>query len=103
MWRFFHKFCEWFTVTIYPRYVTRPKSPQEIEKAMGPFAALGLMGALGSTDAVHIHWGCCPKDLKILHVGKEGYPTIAYNVTGKSVHMYMSIKSFSPMHMKIFQ
>ena len=41
-----------------------------------------------STDAVHIHWGCCPNSLRTLHTGKEGFPTLAYNVTGKSLNIH---------------
>jgi hypothetical protein len=32
---------------------------------MGPYAAVGLTGAIGSADVVHIHWGKCPDELKI--------------------------------------
>ena len=86
MWKFFHEFCEWFRKVIYPKFVKPPRTNSEIEKAMGPYAALGLMGAIGSTDAVHIHWGCCPSELRTLHTGKEGFPTLVYNVTGIVFH-----------------
>ena len=49
---------------------------------MGPYIALGLNGACGSTDAVHFSWCCCPSHITNLHTGKEGIPTLAYNVTG---------------------
>ena len=49
---------------------------------MGPYLVLGLNGAIGSMDVVHIPWGMCPSSLKTLHTGKEGFPTIAYNCTG---------------------
>ena len=88
MWKFFHQFCCWFKETIYPKYVIPPRTHAELEKAMGPYAALGLMGAIGSSDAVHIHWGCCPNSLRTLHTGKEGFPTLAYNVTGKSLNIH---------------
>ena len=58
------------------------KSYSALEIAMGPYCALGLNGAIGSPDVVHIPWGRCAKNLKTLHTGKEGYPTIAYNCTG---------------------
>jgi hypothetical protein len=67
---------------------------------MGPYFALGLNGAFESVDVLHLHWGrhrvlceahhvrhfllptgMCPLALRILHVGKEGFPTIAYNVS----------------------
>jgi len=84
---------------VYPLYVHPPRNPAELAKAMGPYCALGLNGAFESTDAVHVHWGklyisaaifpcsqilaagMCPADKKILHTGKEGYPTIVYNVS----------------------
>ena len=53
MWRFFHEFCAWHTEVIYPKFVSVPKTRHELEKIMGPYIALGLNGACGSTDAVH--------------------------------------------------
>ena len=88
MWKFFYQFCCWFEETIYPKYVIPPRTHAALEKAMGPCAALGLMGAIGSTDAVHIHWGFCPNSLRTLRTGKEGFPTLAYNVTGKSLNIH---------------
>ena len=79
---FFHTFCAWFREDIYQKFVKKSRGPEELEKVMGPYAALGLMGAIGSTDAVHIHRGCCPSTLRTLHTGKEGFPTLVYNVTG---------------------
>ena len=45
IWRFFHQFCAWFTDVIYPKFVSLPKTRQELEKIMGPYIALGLNGA----------------------------------------------------------
>ena len=57
MWSFFHKFCAWFTEVVYPKFVSLPKTRHELEKIMGPYIALGLNGACGSTDAVHFASG----------------------------------------------
>jgi hypothetical protein len=61
---------------------------------MGPYIALGLNGAIGSTDAVHIHWDKCPAGHKTFFQGKEGFPTIVFNVTvthdGKAMHVSSS-------------
>ena len=58
---------------------------------MGPYCVLGLNGAIGSTDVVHIHWAMCPAALKTLHAGKEGYTSLAFNVTcthdGRAIHV----------------
>ena len=50
---------------------------------MGTYLAVGLNGAIRRMDVVHIPWGMCPHTLKVLHTGKEGFPTIAYNCTGE--------------------
>ena len=49
----------------------------EIEAA---YAAVGILGACGSMDVVHIPLGACPYGLINMCTGKEGYPTLAYNV-----------------------
>ena len=82
MHNFLHSFTSWFRAEMYPRMATQLKSYSALEIAMGPYCALGLNGAIGSPDVVHIPWGRCAKNLKTLHTGKEGYPTIAYNRTG---------------------
>jgi len=55
-----------------------------------PFFALGIPGALASMDVVHFHWGRCPYSLQNLHIGKEGYPTVACEMActhdGKFIH-----------------
>lgn len=97
---FFHKWCKWIRKEIFPKFVNAPSTKEQISAAMGPYCALGLNGAIGSTDAVHIHWDKCPKELTTIHTGKEGYfinfnmftisssyhmhdryPTVAYNCT----------------------
>jgi hypothetical protein len=50
-------------------------------KAMGPYIAVGLNGCIGSTDATHIMWVACPAHLRNFCFGKEGFPTLVYNVT----------------------
>ncbi|CAB1110826.1 unnamed protein product [Ectocarpus sp. CCAP 1310/34] len=60
----FHKFCRHFAAEI-----------------MGIFHQLGYTGACGSTDVTHIDWNMCPFTLGRSFTGKEGFPTIAYEVT----------------------
>lgn len=81
MHTFFHSFTAWFVETVYPKVVKIPETEAEIASAMGPYSAVGLNGAICSTDAVHLHWSRCPSELANLHTGKEGYCTIAYNVS----------------------
>lgn len=71
----------WVRSDLYPKFVHPPRTPEEIASAMGPYIAVGMNGCLGSTDAVHEKWDMCPADQKCIHTGKEGFPTIVYNVT----------------------
>ena len=77
---FFHRFCEWFGSEIYRDWVSMPKSEDEIAAITAAYALVGLPGAVGSMDVVHLAWGMCPAGLANLATGKEGYPSVAYNV-----------------------
>lgn len=60
---FFHKFCEQFSKRYYEDYVYLPRSEQETAKWASDYARMGLTGAIGSTDGVHVHWEKCPYSL----------------------------------------
>jgi len=77
MSKFFHKFCKRGRDVLFPKFVSWPTTIDEISKAMGPYMAVGLDGAIGSTDAVHIAWGMCPRAIAVMHTGKEGYVKLA--------------------------
>lgn len=77
---FFHKWCQKAAEELYPVYVKFPKTQSDIDKVMYDFAYVGFPGCLGSMDVVHVHWERCPSGLSVMHTGKEGYPTIAYQV-----------------------
>lgn len=78
---FFHQFCHSFATKFYPIYCHGPKSDDELEDSMAEYKSAGFPGCLGSTDGVHISWDRCHSQQKMLHTGKEKYPTVAYNVT----------------------
>lgn len=44
------------------------------------FKVLGLPGCVSSMDGVHLAWDNCPARYTFLYKGKEGYPTVAFNV-----------------------
>ena len=51
----------------------------EMNQLERDYREVGLPGAHGSEDVVHIKWGCCPTgDINPAN-GKEGYPTFAYH------------------------
>jgi Plant transposon protein len=78
---FFRKFVTLFSQENYAKYCNHPDTPEEIERAMGVFTKLGLPGCIGSADCVHIRWERCPAGSRSTHKGKEGFPTLSYEVT----------------------
>lgn len=78
---FFRKFVLLFSQEYFSKYCGHPKTPEEIQKVMGVFTQLGLPGCIGSTDCVHFRWERCPSGERSCHKGKEGYPTLSYEVT----------------------
>lgn len=78
---FFHAFCKKFARKYYPIYCRGPETEADLENSMSEYTSAGFPGCLGSTDGVHISWDKCHAQQKMLHTGKEKYPTVAYNVT----------------------
>ena len=75
----FRKFINGMVDKIYPCFVKFPTGA-ELDKVMHSYAELGLPGAVGSMDCTHIEWMMCPKAEKFAAKGKEGYPTLAFQV-----------------------
>lgn len=44
------------------------------------YCDLGIPGCLGSVDCVHVGWDMCPAGIRSDCGGKEGYPTLAFEV-----------------------
>jgi hypothetical protein len=78
---FFHKWCDLFSKKYYTIYCNPPETAEEIQKTMDVYARLGLPGCIGSTDCVHIRWERCAAGDRVMHKGKEGFPTLSYEVT----------------------
>ena len=79
--KFFHRFCECFSAKYFSVYCSAPSTAEEIAHVTGVYARMGLPGCIGSTDCVHIRWERCPAGGRSIHKGKEGYPTLSYEVT----------------------
>ena len=78
---FFNKFCELFAAKYFDVYCNYPRSKEEIKISTGMYARMGLPGCIGSTDCVHFGWDRCPSGEISQHKGKEGFPTLSYEVT----------------------
>ncbi|CAB1111571.1 unnamed protein product [Ectocarpus sp. CCAP 1310/34] len=76
----FHKFCKHFAQELFEEHIYLPTGSYQ-DEVMCMYDKLGMTGAIGSTDVTHIGWGMCPFTLGRSYTGKEGFPTIAYQVT----------------------
>jgi hypothetical protein len=57
-----------------------PPSGTRLQEVMNVYARLGLPGTIGSMDVTHVRWDRCPAYERYMHVGKEGYPSLASQV-----------------------
>ena len=78
---FFRKWCTLFSKENFSKYCNHPKTDEEIAENVLIYTKLGLPGCVGSADCVHIRWERCPAGQRSFHKGKEGYPTLSYEVT----------------------
>ena len=66
--------------------------PRDMEE----YTEMGLPGCVGSVDCVHIGWDMCPTQLQNMYKGKEGYPSIAYEVICTSRKFIQSVSVGHP-------
>lgn len=57
-----------------------PTEGPELDTIMSIFEKVGFPGCMGSMDVVHIAWDRCPAAWSSSFTGKEGFPTVAYEV-----------------------
>ena len=92
MVQFEAQFLDWFVRTQLARHVC-PSDPAETERR---YARGGFPGCVGSMDGVHVAWDRCPFGQVQSFKGKEGYPTVAFNVIVDSSARCQSISSAFP-------
>ncbi|CAB1114838.1 unnamed protein product [Ectocarpus sp. CCAP 1310/34] len=57
---------------------------------------LEFAGAIRSTDVTHIRWACCPYSWARQYMGKEGFPSIAYQaIVDHTGHVLAVTKGFA--------
>ena len=93
--RFFHKFCSWFVRNYHDRYIKAPKNKRELRALEETYRRCGFPGCVGSIDVVHIPWDRCPAGKRSWFKGKEGFPTLAYEVV---VDHKRRIQHVTPSH-----
>ena len=78
---FAKKFCHCLRHHLTDVWLQHPCSPAELREVSAAFAKKGFPGCCGSTDGVQIPWEGCPYAYRASFTGKEGYPTLGFNVT----------------------
>jgi len=69
----------WFVEEFYTTWV-RPPTALELNKIRQTFGRCGFPRAVSSQDGVHTAWDNAPSQDRYLYSGKEGYPTLVWNV-----------------------
>lgn len=93
---FFHKWCEQFAKDQYPRWCYPPKTQAEIDETIGIYGKCGFPGCFGSIDVVHVAWGRCSAGEYHAYCGKEGYPTVAYEVVVDHLRRILAVVRGQP-------
>ena len=79
--RFFKDFTIACTENLYPKWVKRPETPEEIEDCMSEFTEAGFNGCIGSADVTHVILERCHARLKNQHLGpKDSHTTRAFQI-----------------------
>ena len=80
MHAFFHEFSKMGREQLYPENVIIPSTVEELGVIESAYESLGIPGAAGSMDVVHIALGAFPYALSNVCTGKEGFPSLGYNM-----------------------
>ena len=73
-----------------------PTTDEQFEFVVGEYSARGLPGCVGSIDCVHVGWDQCPNQYHSLYTGKEGFPSVAYEVICTSRKFIQSVSAGHP-------
>jgi hypothetical protein len=94
--RFYTAWTAWLVETKYESIVRPQQTIDELSRTHGVFEALGLPGCISSMDGVHVAWDNCPSRYVHLFKGKEGYPTVAFNVHCDHVGRVLAVNGPHP-------
>ena len=93
---FFHAWID-HMASIKGEFIYMPHDEESFAKVVGEYSARGLPGCVGSVDCVHIGWDKCPSAQYLnMFKGKEGFPSIAYEVICTSRKFIQSVSVGHP-------
>jgi hypothetical protein len=75
--KFFFDFLD-AIVDMKDEYIFLPANVAALTRVMKCYESVGLPGACGSMNVVHVKWSKCPAGNYNRAKGKEGYPTMAF-------------------------
>ena len=75
--KFFDRFLDIF-MDMQDEYISLPLNLTALTKISKWYSAVGLPGACGSMNVIHVKWSNCPAGDHNRAKGKEGYTTIGF-------------------------
>ena len=77
---FFFVFIKHWSTVKFAHYVKMPSTEEELRRCEAEYAMGGLNGCIGSSDVCHVAWDRCRASLSNAATGKEGFPTLAFQI-----------------------
>jgi hypothetical protein len=93
---FFKLFCAKVALHLSQLHIKFPSSVAEIRECVATYADENLPGCMGSIDCVHVPWPKALASVRSWYVGKEGIPTIAFQVIVDHKRKILSVSQPHP-------
>jgi hypothetical protein len=93
---FFLKFCLLCTLYLAAIHIKFPSTVSEIRECVETYAEENLPGCMGSVDCVHVPWPKALASQRSWYVGKEGVPTVAFQVIVNHKRKILSVSMPHP-------
>jgi hypothetical protein len=96
MRNFFLEFIRNVEKHLAPLHIRLPETQEELAAAVSTYATESLPGCFGSIDCTHIGWTRARAAVHSWYVGKEGVPTVAFQVIVNHDTKIMSVSDVFP-------
>lgn len=93
---FYHLFCRKVALHLKDLHIKFPSNIAEIRACVATYAEENLPGCLGSIDCVHVPWPKALASQRSWFVGKEGIPTVAFQVIVNHKRKILSVSRPHP-------
>jgi hypothetical protein len=95
---FFQTFCRRCTLHLSKIHIKFPSTVSEIRECVATYAEenINLPGCMGSVDCVHVPWPKALASQRSWYVGKEGFPTVAFQVVVNHKRKILSVSQPHP-------